>query len=511
MIPVPMIRIGGMMLFGTIYEYSEWPDLDKVADDVPFLLMAEGERIRDVQSGTIVYEDTGLANFNYGLGGIWVKREEGTKYVEHFIDIFNRGLQFDTERIEIGKRYWQETVCIYFEKKENNDNDLFLKIHDYQSKTIYERLTSITSQATNKQYIVGQNYSSDVVCYNMQAEIVWERKCKEKRNRAGRRTSKPCLFENIAIINLGIERNSKNNGTITAFDVETGQEVWTRIFPSCANTTVVGDKVYVAHKLVTSNNEAPAYPVGGTVLDAATGLTLLEIETGLGNTILFDDAFGTSGNYLYYLSYQNSGGSLRLFDLESGEMLQHLDMPEPYNQTPGYYPVFWDGTMYIALGIADPGLRGSSYALLALKEASGNEEPVITIEPRPEYYVLATPDNKGEAYHVIINDTDLEKVVRFGEIIIKNYAYCRGSHIADGNGERHNKLFNGQFYFSAPISVGMEDELKRMAKRIEEWSDENVYGLVDPYDISVNVVPMPDLTEELLKSTAPPIEYIFFV
>lgn len=97
---------------------------------------------------------------------------------------------------------------------------------------------------------------------------------------------------------------------------------------------------------------------------------------------------------------------------------------------------------------------------------------------------------------------------RFGEIIIHTYAYGRGTHIAEGKGERHNKKFTGQFYFSAPVTgKEAEEKLNKMAKRIEEWCDEKVYGLVEPYDISVKILPMPELTEELLKNTAPPVEF----
>lgn len=381
------------MLTGTIYEYSEWPNLGNLSDEVPLPLMAEGERIRKVHGNKIVYEHSGLQVFSYGLGGIWVSLHHGKKCSEHFIDVYEKGLRYETEKIKIGNRYWQGTRCFYFEKKKNGS---YLTIHDYKSGEIFalQSPQSTYFLSANEKYIVGQNRRGNVSCFNMKSEIVWEKKSKEKRMTMGRYYPYPYLFKNIVITNLGMEKQSWVNGTITAFDAATGHEVWTRVFSSQANSIAVDDKVYVAHK------------GSGVVLDAATGTTLLEIVTGIEKEKFFDDVFGPAGKYLYFFSYQESGGCVLLFDKNSGELKQSIDLPQPYVQLPGKYPYIWKDEIYISVLITDCGLTGSAYGLLVLKEAEEGTEPGISIEPRPEYVVLTVTEKNGEAYHVIINDTD---------------------------------------------------------------------------------------------------------
>jgi hypothetical protein len=125
------------------------------------------------------------------------------------------------------------------------------------------------------------------------------------------------------------------------------------------------------------------------------------------------------------------------------------------------------------LGIEDMSLNGAVYGLLILSPTEDKQKVGIFVEPRPYNQVLTKLTKDGQDYcHVIIKDSDFENVLKYGPILLKEYANVKGSQVWSDN--RRNPKFNGMMVFSANIEDFSDEENQKIAlmlKDAEEWFD----------------------------------------
>ena len=114
------------------------------------------------------------------------------------------------------------------------------------------------------------------------------------------------------------------------------------------------------------------------------------------------------------------------------------------------------------------------YGLLVLGPTENKQTSNIEIEKWPVLRTVKKTDDQagGEQYHVLVTGEELEDVIRYGEISLKEIASVKGSQIYSD--ERRNNKFNGNILFSTnlgDLGLQAEENIREMVSRIEDWAN----------------------------------------
>ena len=269
----------------------------------------------------------------------------------------------------------------------------------------------------------------------------------------------------LVIINFG-EHDTPERGEfeINAYHAETGELAWQQIVstsPSCSHLS--GDKVYVCvvDELI--------------ILAAATGEVLHRVTHQLNEP---KDAYPPV-NFMYpyqdkllLVSPKHGLVQLRTGDCET--ILQNIHVPLPYT-TSFHPPVLHDDKVYFSLTHANSfnnAMKGGILVLSQVDEAEKFVEAVI--EERPNTVIELAQNTAGEeVYQVAISHDDLDDIIRFSTITLKEVAFKYGKYKSstDKNENHHGKLL--LMVDSQKLNLNA-DELKQKLAIIKQRVEANL-------------------------------------
>ena len=287
---------------------------------------------------------------------------------------------------------------------------------------------------------------------------------------------KPMLYGDLVILNHGADRKSFRQAEIAAYSKKDGCLVWNRILSddySCKanNCLLVEDKLYWT-------SMGRIY-----ILEASSGKILVDEPTGAPKEY-FDvnatiETVWADGDTIFLLNYRDK--QIKLLSPDAKDVLQIIKIPGGYAPDLGQWPTKIDETYYIKVVPTDSIITGAKYGLLELKKTYGNENPgpIIKIADWPQHSVEVNTIAGEEEYLISVDDDDIDRVINYGEILLKETAFKKGKHFWDNETTRNHK-FNGTIRFTTDrtrFSFDIEDKLQSMCKRaLEELGDMVVAG-----------------------------------
>jgi len=269
----------------------------------------------------------------------------------------------------------------------------------------------------------------------------------------------------LVVVNLGENRAPpRGEFEINAYHAETGELAWQQIVnktPDCSHLS--GDKVYVCVE------------DDIMILDATNGKILHQVKHEL--NVETDDY--PPANFVY--PYQDKllvvsprHGLVQLRTGDAKTVLQQTHVPLPYT-TNFRHPVIHEDKVYFSLTHADSFDNTMKGAILVLTEGENSEKYVeAEIESRPPMTVELTTNSTGDAvYQVTINHDNLDDVIRFSTIALKETAFKHGSY---STSTETNKKHHGELVLQVkaePLAMN-EDELLSALGVIKERVEGNL-------------------------------------
>lgn len=337
--------------------------------------------------------------------------------------------------------------------EEDGEPYLFIKRMDQEDTDILE-LEGFFVLETDNDYIYGRENLEHLVCLDYQLQEKW--RVKQELRCYSDEKNEPQIYQELVILNIGVDNKTRKNFKIAAYKKIDGSLVWKQILDiEPHSSTLVGDKVYIAM---------------GTqmiVLDANTGEIILNEPHGFHNNT--HHSVYPFKNYLCAFSKPDS--SIRVFTPDGKSLIQDVELPSPYAPLAKCQPLEHEGKLYQVLGPNNISLAGACGGLLIMSESDDGQEPVVEVEERPYHSVMTAENDKGEHEIVItMSHDDLEDVLRFGEIILKQTAYLKGQQMypAETRDKKHNGLIS--FYVDPsrlPKDAG--EKIEQMGQEVEEW------------------------------------------
>jgi hypothetical protein len=265
------------------------------------------------------------------------------------------------------------------------------------------------------------------------------------------------MIDDSVILNLGVDKQSERNCEIISLYKANGEIKWRKAFKKeISNCLLINQKLLVAHegRLI--------------VLDPGTGEVLVDEPSGFEKRTHEDTLWADEG-CLYYISCAEA--TIRIFSQDGKDVMQDLKIPLPFAPVVGEAFVAFEEGYYLPLALGDDCLQGAVYGLLKLSPAKEGQKPEITVEPRPAYQVLTEETDDGQIYcRIVFKNKDLETILKYGPIVMKEYANVRGAQV--WSDERRNPKFNGRIVFSTNLEdFGAEDQQKiqQMIEDTETW------------------------------------------
>jgi hypothetical protein len=352
--------------------------------------------------------------------------------------------------------FFINNLCVcHFKNPDTNKYDLAIK--DYSTQSIVKRTGSFSKYASDGQYLFGRHTSKGISCLDFDLNTVWDYEF-DRFVDFVHGNLLPYPYKDLVILNIGVDREKGGDGQIIALSKSDGSLVWKRHFEREPTFIVINDRVYV-----TDDGRM-------IVLEATTGKTLVDQPAGF-ETNHPGDSLWSNGQELFMVNMTLS--LIRIFSTDGKTLLQELKIPEPFAPLNSEHFISHDGFYYLSLAIQDMCLNGAVYGLLILGPAEDQQKAGIVVEPRPYNQVLVKQMEDGQEYcHVILKDHSLEKVLKYGPILMKEYANVKGSQV--WSDDRRNPKFNGRIVFSANFDDFSDEDnrkINRMIEETEKWFD----------------------------------------
>jgi hypothetical protein len=412
----------------------------------------EGRRLHGIDKQKInkIIEAKNNACYIDGMERIWC--DDGSQYQCFKIDGQRETSTFSDGAIKL----FYMNHCFYsFKNIETKKYNLAVK--DFASGKTAILKDSFNSYAVCDGYLFSRKTSKGIWCFDLELKSIWSYEFDRDVDFAYGNLL-PYFYQNLVILNIGEDKQKGGDGQIVALSKSDGSLVWKRHFETEPTFIVIEDKVYA-----TENAQM-------TVLDAATGKTLVDHPSGF-ETSAYGDSLWSNGRELFMVNMTLS--KIRIFSEDGKTIHQELKIPEPFSPLRRKHFVSHNGFYYLPLGIEDMSLNGAVYGLLILSFTEDKQKVGIIVEPRPYNQVLTKQTKDGQDYcHVIIKDSDFENVLKYGPILLKEYANVKGSQVWSDN--RRNHKFNGMMVFSTNIEDFSDEENQKIAlmlKDAEEWFD----------------------------------------
>ena len=273
----------------------------------------------------------------------------------------------------------------------------------------------------------------------------------------------------LVIINFG-EHDTPERGEfeINAYQAATGDLVWQQIVsttPSCSHLS--GNKVYVcvADELI--------------ILAAATGEILHRVKYPLNEP---SDGYPPV-NFMYpyedkLLLVSPKHGLVQLRTGDCKTVLQNIHVPLPYT-TCFHPPVLHEDKVYFSLTHANSfnnTMKGGVLVLTENNDLKSNADEYVEaeIETRPEMTVTLVSNISGQdVYQVTIEHDNLDDIIRFGTIALKEVAFKYGKY---SSATDTNKNHQGELLLKVN-SQGLQmnhDELSQKLAIIKQRVEANL-------------------------------------
>ena len=296
----------------------------------------------------------------------------------------------------------------------------------------------------------------------------------KKKLSFGNRTPQP--YNDLVILNVGEDPDTRKDGEITAFAKTDGHVVWAYHLPSKVdNCLVIGDGVYIT------------YQDRMIVLDAQTGKERLNQPMG------FDcEAQYIKATLFYHdnqlLAISSGASSIRIFSEDSKTLIQAIQIPEPYYPAQGVAPLVNKDKLYLTLS-TPPTLKGIR-GLLILSPTQADEAPHLEIAERPPFQIITTEEADG-AHEIIvsISHPNLEDILRYSEITLKEISQMRGYQVWDS--PQQDLKWNGKIELivdPTPLPKTAERDLQTMLTDLETWLDDmGIYSGDKKHNIKISL------------------------
>ena len=344
----------------------------------------------------------------------------------------------------------------------------FIRVNDSQGNelAVHEGRFSGGIVAT-KEYIFARKNGTAIYCFDYNLNPVWL--VSSDKMVMSDATLRLYIYEDLVILNVGEHVvGERGKFEINAYVLKTGELAWQQIVEtSPASSNLIEDKLYVF--------------VGKRFvqIDARTGVVDIDVEHGFPEfsfqTNVYKGAVYPVLQGLLFCDYASQLLQLRSFD--GIEILQETKLPETYTVDYRKTPVELDGKVYIKLWHASLALNPmkSAIAVLSLNE-SADDSPEVKFEKRPEYTVDHRDSGGVVSTFVSLTGDDLELMVRYGAVILKEQAFKTGvTPLVEF--ETRNKSHGGQLGLTVNCSgllekgITFDDCEKRfgsLKQRVEE-------------------------------------------
>ncbi|HEB54891.1 MAG TPA: hypothetical protein ENI98_01035 [Gammaproteobacteria bacterium] len=396
-----------------------------------------------------IYDFKADVPYQFLMGGLWMKIEEGESFREHFIDIFHKGIVHPDLKVnlETGAMLIGDNRIIAFD---GNAEEQYLYIFNLDSNALRKVAGRYRYFTSDGKYVFVRNHLKlRLVCFDLDLKERWDFSL--EGTDYGRWTKTPQLFEDLVLVNHAFN--------VIAFRKQDGQEVWRYKFdsscgPTCCN--LIGDKLY-----------AECFGTG-YVINPRNGEVIHEVPLG------FPSGEQKQCVNTYFYPFQDklvalSGhdGSVRVFSDDGATLLQELHCPREYKISSNTPPVITDDAIYQSVSSRMAFAGG----VLVLSISDNESDNVIEIQSRPEIHIIKQGERDGKhAYNLYVDATDADTINRFGQISIKEIHFETGSEVYsddleyDGRDKQHNGQIN---FFVDPAQLN-ESEKKRLKSDIRE-------------------------------------------
>jgi hypothetical protein len=414
----------------------------------------------------------GIAVFQFALGGLWVER--WPKYLSPgeaasiFVDVDGKGVSFPPEPLPLGSARFVGSACAGFNYLvDDGDPARGLFVKDFTEgrfRLLPCRHASVTVDEGGVFARLARDIKdrNNLVCFDWTLGERWRVAPFKKECYAQALEEAPQLYGDLVVFNVGVDPKTRCDFELTAFAKSDGSVVWSQTLDREPNASTLKDgRVYVA------------LDAQMLVFDAATGKKLVDRPTGFKG----QNHIQCLGDGELLIAWSTPDAAVRIFSADGEKLIQEIEVPDPY--APGRpRPLFHAGNIYLPADKFGPGLHGTGSALMILTPAQG-KKPVVAVDERPPIAVITVENEQGEHELVVsVSHDNVEELLRYTEIAVKETACRRGTDIWERN-ERDPK-HNGRIRVAVdPVGLPPEAraEIEAMLQRAERYLKEiNTYA-----------------------------------
>jgi hypothetical protein len=339
--------------------------------------------------------------------GLWEVKDTGKEVQAELVNLFkNESFKaIKMHNVDFGDVMLHEQFCIVSWYTDRYSGILRLvDLNTGQSKELEGKFTKIAMD----EELFTQDSKKNLYCFDTNLKQKW--KVSLPKNLRPSYPSSPTEYTKLflcgsnIIINAGVDRRKRSIGKIIALSQKNGKTVWEYDVDELPSSIfLVDDKLYIT------------YRGDIIVLDGHTGKTILKEPSGFDEEI----AVYPFNDLLFCFSQPES--KLKIFSSDAKEVLQELKFPSLYY--PSYqHGIIPKGDYLYACGFRTGTFtKGTSYGLIAVSPNSG-DEPLADILPRVEMPLSIDMDQGEKVYTLTTTHDDIEDILRYGEIRLKETA-----------------------------------------------------------------------------------------
>ncbi len=286
------------------------------------------------------------------------------------------------------------------------EGDFFTDVINYKSSII----------------VRGQRGNSSLFCFDEHLNKLWENSLENYDEGLRGLRGKPQLYDNIVYLNMPKEVSYKSElapMAIGAFSADTGVLLWEQILPLCVrNADLVDDKVYISSEAFLQ------------IRDVRTGAIIWEMEPFWGENEIPCNLIPLSGNDLL-VNFQFQPFAL-VVDYKTQAVKQTIRFPKgsPYCFSTLCLPKKLGENRWVwstEFQNFTDNTRNSGLVFIEFDESFEDDVNCIEVKTRPPYKLTGKLNDSGEReYYLAMSHGDLDEIVRYCIIIIKNLAHDKG-------------------------------------------------------------------------------------
>jgi outer membrane protein assembly factor BamB len=403
----------------------------------------------------------GVDSFQFALGGLWVER--WPKYLSPgetasiFVDVDGKGVSFPPEPLPLGGARFFGCACAGFNYLVDDDDPargLFVK--DFTEGRFGLLPCEHAKVTVENSGVFARMNLRDLVRFDWALGEQW-RVTSSKKCHSLSLEQRPQLYGDWVVLNVGVDPRTRRDFELTAYAKRDGSVVWSQTLDHEPTASTLHDgRVYVS------------LDAQMLVFDAATGKKLVDRATGFKG----QNDIQCLGDDKRIVAWSKPDAAVRVFSADGEKLIQEVKVPYPYAPWRAR-PLFHANNIYLPVVKIDPVLIGTGGALMILTPAQG-KKPVVAVDERPPIAVITVENEQGEHELVVsVSHDNVEELLRYTEIAVKETAHRRGAHM-DAGDERDPK-HNGRIRVAVdPVGLPPEARAKieTMLRRVERYLED---------------------------------------